>query len=201
MALAYSANRCLGAMSKKKLPDIDLAFLPSALQLKRRKDWTRQVPKPWILKPSGDFDRITVHHTAAESHSKTDQAVIAEIESVCLAHITRGYGDIGYHFVIDARGVVWEARSLAYEGAHVKEQNNENIGVVLLGNFEVQDVNDAQKESLAVLVAALRKKYQVKRHRVYGHRDLGKSVCPGANLYKFVEHLREAQISAEKGGK
>ncbi len=196
MLLAAATRPALSAMSKERLPQADLAFLPSRLALKRRKDWTKQVPKPWILRPSKGFDRITVHHTAAVSTSKTDKDVVAEIEGVCLEHITRGYGDIGYHFVVDARGTVWEARSLAYQGAHVSGQNEENIGIVLLGNFEAQQVGRKQVEALDTLIGALRDKYQIKRHRLYGHRDLGKSSCPGKNLYKQVERLKKPEDAA-----
>jgi len=188
-------------MSKEELPAVDLAFLPSQLAVKRRQAWTKQVPKPWILKPAKGFDRITVHHSAAASSSKSDDQVVAEIETVCMQHITRGYGDIGYHFVIDVRGDVWEARSLAYQGAHVSGQNDGNIGIVLLGNYEEQTVSENQKKSLVTLIGALRDKYQIKRHRLYGHRDLGKSICPGKNLYEHVEELKSAEGTASKKGK
>ena len=188
-----------GAMSKEELPAADLGFLPSKLPLKRRAVWTKLVPKPWILKPSKDFDRITVHHSAgAVNASTTDAKVIADIEAVCHEHIARGYGDIGYHFVIDVRGIAWEARSLSYEGAHVSGQNDGNIGVMLLGNYENQTVSEKQKKGLAILIESLRDKYQVKRHRLFGHRDIGKSLCPGKHLYKYVEALKKPEGAAAK---
>jgi hypothetical protein len=189
---AAIAKKGFCAMSKEELPAADLGFLPSKLPLKKRAAWTKQVPKPWILKPSKDFDRITVHHSAGPVNvSKTDVEVVANIEAVCLEHITRGYGDIGYHFVIDVRGIAWEARSLSYVGAHVSGQNDGNIGIMLLGNYEEQTVTEKQKKALAILIESLRDKYQVKRHRLFGHRDLGKSLCPGKHLYKYVEVLKK----------
>lgn len=206
----YSASTALAlfwaglsraAMSKKDLPAVDLGFLTTKLTFKRRSSWTKQVPKPWILKPSSGFDRITVHHSGgAENGSVQDEDVVKDLEGICVEHKTRGYGDIAYHFVIDRRGIVWETRSLAYEGAHVSGQNETNIGVMLLGNYQTQTVTDQQAKSLRILIEALRDKYQIKRHRIYGHRDLGKSVCPGDNLYKYVEQLRKPdEAKAQKG--
>lgn len=191
----------LGAMSKQELPAVDLAFLPSALDVKKRTDWTKRVPKPLILKPADGFDRITVHHSGGSvNESAKDADVIADIEGISAGHLTRGYGDIAYHFVIDRRGTIWEARSLAYEGAHVSGQNDKNIGIMLLGNYEEQTVSDKQKDALQGLLASLRKKFQIKQHRLFGHRDLGKSLCPGKNLYKYVVELKGAGEPATKKG-
>lgn len=182
------------AMSKTSLPEADLGFLPAKLPFKRRSVWTKQVPKPWILKPSAVFDRITVHHTGTEfDQGASEGVVISAIEAICSEHKTRGYGDIGYHFVIDPSGTVWEARSVAYEGAHVSGQNESNLGIVILGNFEVQEPSKKQKDVLLTLIKALRDKFQVKRHRIFGHRDLGKSLCPGKNLYEFVQLIKKSE--------
>ena len=92
---------------------------------------------------------------------------------------------------MDYVGRVWEARSLAYEGAHVAGQNERNLGVMLLGNYEQQAPSVTQITSLEAVVQALRERYGIKRHRVYGHRDLGQSVCLGAHLYPHVEKLKQ----------
>ena len=202
LASLCSPRAIRAAMSKKDLPAVDLGFLTSKLTFKKRSSWTKQVPKPWILKPASGFDRVTVHHSGGnENGSVKDEDVVADLEGICVDHKTRGYGDIGYHFVVDRRGVVWETRSLAYDGAHVSGQNENNIGVMLLGNYETQTVTAKQQKTLQILIEALRDKYQIKRHRLYGHRDLGKSVCPGSNLYKYVERLRKPDGAAARKGK
>lgn len=192
LAGGLAADSVIAAMSKTSLPEVDLGFLPVKLPFKRRSGWTKQVPKPWILKPSAGFDRITVHHTATDfDKSAAPENVMAAIEAICSEHKIRGYGDIGYHFVIDPAGMVWEARSLAYEGAHVAGQNDLNLGIVLLGNYEVQVLSDRQREVLSTLITVVRDRFQIKRHRIYGHCDLGRSLCPGRNLYSVVQYLKK----------
>jgi N-acetyl-anhydromuramyl-L-alanine amidase AmpD len=92
---------------------------------------------------------------------------------------------------LDYAGRVWEGRSLVYEGAHVVCQNERNIGIMLLGNFEAQSPSPAQRESVKRLIALLRERYKIKPHRVFGHCDLGHSVCPGRHLYAFVRGIRD----------
>ena len=95
------------------------------------------------------------------------------MEGVFASHTRRNYGDIGYHFVIDYAGTVWEGRSLAYEGAHVACQNERNIGVMLLGNFEEQAPSASQIATASRLLGLLQQRFRIKPHRIFGHRDLG----------------------------
>jgi len=92
--------------------------------------------------------------------------------------------------MIDYSGRIWEGRSLKYQGAHVSSRNPGNIGVVLLGNFEIQKPSAAQKATLVKLVTELRRYYGVSRRRIYGHRDLDSTLCPGRNLYPFLPTLK-----------
>ena len=180
-----------GATAKTALPDVDLDFIASKMTLLRKASWTDMAPKHWRLRPSQPFDRATVHHTGESRERDTARnSVVQEIDAICAGHRERGYGDIGYHFVVDYAGRVWEGRSLAYEGAHVRDQNRGNIGIVVLGNFERQRPLGDQLEAMRILVGVLRAKYGIKKHRVYGHRDIGASACPGKNLYPAVAGLR-----------
>ncbi len=185
------------ATAKRPLPDVPLDFLPDELTVNKRSEWTMFKPKTWLLRESGKFDRVTVHHTGKKSHSRTHRnAVIHNMSGILKAHLDRNYGDIGYHILIDTAGRVWEGRSLAYEGAHVLDQNERNIGIAFLGNFEKEEVAEKQIKTLGVLVEAVCDHYEIKQHRIYGHRDLGHSICPGRNMYRYVLGLRES--SAKK---
>jgi hypothetical protein len=189
------------AVVKTPLREVSLAFLPAALTVIRRSDWRSAKPKAWLLREADGFDRVTVHHQGGQiCRECAVNAVMADIDAVFAGHFTRRYGDIGYHFVIDYAGRVWEGRSLAYEGAHVENQNRGNIGVLLLGNYEAQAPSDAAVQALAALVHALRGQCGIKRHRVYGHRDLGASVCPGKQLYPYVGELREGDLVPDDSG-
>lgn len=189
-ALAWGGTT-LGAASPRVLPEFDLGFLDREMDLVRRWDWTSAAPIPWRLVPSKGFSRITVHHAGNQPNYHTvKNAVIHDLDGILTAHRERNYGDIGYHFVVDYGGRVWEGRSLTYEGAHVSHQNEGNIGIMLQGNFEMQKPSEIQTFAAKRLVQLLRNRFSVDRECVYGHRDLGASVCPGRNLYSHVVAIR-----------
>lgn len=92
------------------------------------------------------------------------------------------YADIGYHFVIDPAGTIYEGRDIHVRGAHTGGFNTGTVGVCLMSNFEREHVSTQQQTALARLAAALRDTYGLTH--LAGHRDFqpGITVCPGANL-------------------
>ena len=142
---------------------------------------------------------VTIHHDGMPPFAATDlRAVAARIDLIRRAHLNRNGGgvwaDIGYHFVIDRAGRVWEARSLGLQGAHVKDQNEGNIGVLCLGNFEEQRPTEAQLRSLEKFTASLRKRFRVPGHRVLTHREWqsANTLCPGQHLQEQIRVSRSA---------
>ncbi len=101
----------------------------------------------------------------------------------------KGYADIGYHFVIDDAGRIYEGRKLNVRGAHTGGHNTGTVGIVLMGNFEEAQPTAAQLSSLKLLVASLVSEYGIKY--LAGHRDFqpDKTVCPGRNLEAFLPGL------------
>ena len=77
-----------------------------------------------------------------------------------------------------------------WTGPHVSGANDANIGVALLGNFEQQKPSADQVLALKRLVVDLRTTYRISTQSVFGHRDLGSSVCPGKHLYGHVRDMR-----------
>jgi hypothetical protein len=150
-------------------------------------------PRRSNLKPMGKPYRITVHHSAhddvVESRSKAAAAEL--IRTIQRYHVrNRGWGDIGYHYVIDGSGTIWEARSLRWQGAHAGGANNQrNIGIVLLGNFELTRPAPAQVASLQWLVQHLRVKYGISIHNLYGHCHLKATACPGRYLRAVLRQM------------
>ena len=186
------AERGQGAIVKQPLPPFDLEFVDGSIPMMRRGVWASQAPREWLLREGGAYDRITIHHKGGHpSVSRIQNAVAAEIDAISAGHLQRKFGDIAYHFVVDYAGRVWEGRSLAYEGAHVSCENAHNLGILVLGNFQKQTPSVESVEVLALLISDLRSRFGIKRHRIFGHRDLGASVCPGDQLYPYVVTLRE----------
>jgi len=196
---ALSVCRAGAAVVKRPLPVVNLDFLPKSLLLRRRSCWTDAVPQTWQLREAKPYSRITVHHQGAgEARSRHENSVAADIDAIFGGHRRIGYADIGYHFVIDYDGRVWEGRSLAYAGAHVSGQNDGNIGILALGNFNRQKPSVPALAALGALAAALQKRYSIRPDQLYGHRELGASECPGTHLHASVINMRAAFCAAAK---
>lgn len=102
---------------------------------------------------------------------------------------TRGYADIGYHFVIDALGQIYAGRDLGVRGAHVGGANTGTVGAALLGNFEREAPAEAQLEALRRLGAYLAEAYALTH--LAGHQDFqpGVTLCPGHELAPLLPGL------------
>ncbi len=178
------------AVKKPLMTASGLDFFAKAVKLVRRSEWCVTAVNHARLRRADFFDRITVHHIGSEVYDVARNSVVYLLDNVQHAHRQRRFGDIGYHFAVDGAGTVWECRSLEFEGAHVSGQNERNLGIALLGNFEQQTITDAQSAGLDRLLSAARDFYAVKRHRVYGHLELGSSICPGRNAQGWLEKWR-----------
>ncbi len=173
-------------------PDIGIEVLP-------RKKWRAQAP-------TGRFDslgamgRITIHHQGGNPFEKDDLAATGdEIRSIQKDHQkTRGWADIGYHLIIDRAGRVWEGRPITALGAHAgnSEANAGNIGIVVLGNYDLQTVAPAQEAALLELISKLCEHWKIPRGEVRTHNEVrteageGKTNCPGMHLAELVKKLR-----------
>ncbi len=156
-----------------------------------------------LTRNKGGWKRITVHHSAEADPVPLDGTLESSAEG--LRQIQRSHlkskqppwGDIGYHFLIDPQGRVFQGRELAWQGAHASGNNNiQNIGVCLLGNFEEDTPTEAALSSLGKLLDNLRRVYSIPRREVHTHQQFKSTACPGKYLEPWVE--RYAQDEAQK---
>ena len=75
-----------------------------------------------------DWKYIILHHTATTSATTVDQ--------IRKDHMARGWVDIGYNYLVDFNGTVYDGRPLNICGAHCYGYNDKAIGVAAIGNFE-----------------------------------------------------------------
>jgi hypothetical protein len=142
--------------------------------------------------------RITVHHSAVNSTGLVTKADTArQLESFRQNHTARidpdtglHWVDIGYHYIIDPSGRVWEGRPVAIEGAHVSHTNQHNLGVMVMGNFDEQRPTTAALAALDAFVASQMKRYRVSMANVYTHQELRSTECPGRNLQRYMLQTR-----------
>ncbi len=137
---------------------------------------------------------VTIHHDGLDSPmlatSMDDTA--ARIEWIRCGHRGRGFSDIGYHYIIDREGRVWEGRNLRWQGAHVSKHNEQNIGILVAGNFDIQKPTSDQLEGLRQHVRTLKTRYTIPSARVLTHREWSgaRTACPGKNLQASVVSAR-----------
>lgn len=172
--------------------DSDDAVIP-------RSEWARAAPVCSLLNPMLPVKYITVHHDGMTPFNSTDLvASKARLELIRNGHRGNGWGDIGYHFVIDRNGRVWEGRAINWQGAHVKNRNEGNLGVCCLGNFEEQSPSPAQLAALERQLSTLMKLYGVPKSRVKTHLEWpgAKTACPGRSLQTQMVAMRKGSALA-----
>jgi len=156
--------------------------------------WARGTPEPALMDPMVPVHSVTIHHDGMDDlfQSRDAVACAARIERYRRGHRERGWGDIGYHFVIDPAGRVWQGRPLEWQGAHVKDHNPGNVGILVMGNFEIQRPTEAQLVTLEKHLAATMAYWNVPWTRAYSHREWpsARTLCPGRNLQERFAALR-----------
>ena len=158
-----------------------------------------------------------IHHTAGtNSYSRSQSAAI--VRSIYRFHTkTRGWSDIGYNFLVDRYGQIFEGRYGGMDrpvvGAHVKAFNRGSTGISLMGNFQNAHPTSSMITSLKRLLAwkldvhhlpPASKVYMkaaggdpkfVEGHRylfnrISGHRDGQQTACPGNYAYRLLPSIR-----------
>lgn len=173
---------------------------PSTLQTQLnvipRSRWAKASPITSRLEAMNGINRITIHHEGWKNVFFTDiAATAARIEADRNAHVGKRWGDIGYHFIIDRSGRIWEGRPIQYQGAHAGGANNQhNVGVMVLGNFDQQAPTTAQLNALVASVRGLRAHYGVSPNRIYTHQELSPTRCPGTQLQPHVVSMRSQRL-------
>ncbi len=96
--------------------------------------------------------RMVLHHTVTEGGGNP----VAEVQAIYYYHaVTRGWGDIGYNYLVDPYGNVYEGRYGGDDviGAHTARWNTGALGVALLGCYDPNDCSPGQTPSAAAMDA------------------------------------------------
>ena len=148
---------------------------------------------------------VFVHHTVGSNRYSRSEAP-AIVRSI-LAYHTQGQGwcDIGYNFLVDRFGTIYEGRSggvrRPVRGAHAGDYNLNTVGISMMGSFQRQQPSAAMKNALVRLVGwRLGTSYHAPRaktsvagstfRRISGHRDAMATACPGGRAYAWLPTLR-----------
>jgi hypothetical protein len=114
--------------------------------------------------------KLTVHHTATSDDYDNRAEAEAQIRAIYYYHsVTQDWGDIGYNFLIDKFGTIYEGRysrdyaganptgddatGRGVTGAHTSGWNSGTVGVALLGTLTDHDATPAARDALIRLLA------------------------------------------------
>ena len=156
-----------------------------------------------------------VHHTVNANDYSRDE-VPGILRSIYAYHTkSRGWSDIGYNFLVDRFGRIWEGRFGGVDrpvvGAHTLGYNDYAFAVSAIGNFEQVKPSQAVVEAYGALFAwklslhgvdASSGQQQVGSKTfpaINGHRDAGSTACPGRYLYDRLGDIRTLAAAAQTG--
>lgn len=147
--------------------------------------------------------KITIHHQGAGAGDEKKSVIklfkgAETIRGIQKLHqIVRGFVDIGYHALIAPNGDIYQGRPFDVVGAHVKNNNTGNIGIMLVGNMEVDKPTSEQLQSLKELIIHLTTVFpQLNVPKcIFGHKDFQPTDCPGKNLYPIIFEIKTGKIN------
>lgn len=140
------------------------------------------------------INRVTIHITATPSTTT--------VEQIRKAHKSQGWKDVGYHWLVDSKGVIHKGRDEKLVGSHVGGYNKNNIGISYIARGSDTDSNakpynkymtEAQRIGLIKITAEVLHRYGLTTKELYGHNDFTKlKACPcfkvrGSDFAKQVE--------------
>lgn len=130
-----------------------------------------------MIKMTGPRKEIIIHHSA------TADGRVMDYKAIRKYHIeNRGWGDIGYHVVIemvDGEPVVILGRSLEYFGAHTTGKNDA-IGICVVGNYDLTVPDSRLLDKLEMVISFFKTIYPIEK--VSGHFHYSSKTCPGTKF-------------------
>ncbi|MEV6303983.1 N-acetylmuramoyl-L-alanine amidase [Actinoplanes sp. NPDC051861] len=174
---------------------------------------------------TGAISVVFVHHTATGNGYACSEtaSVLRGIQAYQVR--SKGWNDVGYNFLVDKCGTIFEGRAGGVNrsvlGAHTLGFNNNASAIAVIGNFGATSIPAAARASVAqlaayklgawgsppagrvALVSGGSDRYPVGKkavlYRIAGHRDTGKTECPGNALYAQLPSIRSLAGGAPAG--
>ncbi|WP_129788754.1 N-acetylmuramoyl-L-alanine amidase [Promicromonospora panici] len=177
---------------------------------------------PTWFPAEGGLKGATVHHTVnPNDYSTVAEAMRAIRNDQAYHQHTNGWCDIGYNFLVDKWGNIYEGADGSIEepiiGAHAGGFNTGTVGIAMLGTFTTEagvTPSAAQQDGVAHIAGYRLAEYdinpdesatftaassggrfaagqQVTLPRIFGHRDTHYTECPGTLAYPLLPGIRD----------
>jgi hypothetical protein len=188
-------------------PAARAAAVPGQPPIVSRAAWGADRCPPRSTPNYGRVDVAFVHHTVSANDYRPEESA-AMVLAICRYHRNvNGWDDVGYNFLVDRYGAIFEGRAggidRAVVGAQASGYNSISTGVSNLGEFTRDPQTSAGLDALARLLAWKLSLHGVPAEgqvfangrafqRISGHRDANATACPGSALYAQLPALRRA---------
>lgn len=174
----------------------------------------------WPRTYSSEIYKIVIHETASDNGKdingdglKNEADAAATVRGIYFNHaIWRGWGDLGYNFLIDAFGNIYEGRAggAGVVGAHAYCANIGTVGIAFIGAFQDVPPMDAAMDAATRLLAELAELYNLNltarsdwhgknTPNLVGHSDYGATLDPLPPLYNSMLDLAERAMAYARG--
>jgi hypothetical protein len=202
-----------GSSSSKRVDDCSLNQVNYPNDFKTSSTVTHDAsgkPYRWAQRYSPEVKLLVVHHTA-QKVTGDPRPPVERMRALYDFHAnSRGWGDIGYHYVVDEEGGIYEGRNGGKKvvGGHVYCGNVGTVGIALMGNFEEEQPTMQQIQSLQWLLNQLSEQYNINLNRnvsyhgknvktILRHKDLISTECPGFYMSHTVSQVRRNVIAGD----
>ncbi|HEX9740640.1 MAG TPA: exo-beta-N-acetylmuramidase NamZ domain-containing protein, partial [Ignavibacteriaceae bacterium] len=184
---------CSASIDQTKKADLDY---PADLKVIPKEAWGWQPGENTL--PEHTINKITLHH-GGEFFSE-DKDVITYLKNLqSWSRSKKKWMDIPYHYMIDLKGKIYEARPINYPGDTNTDYDVRGHALIcVMGNYEVQKLTTEQLKSVVDLTSFLAKKYNISLEEIKGHKDYASTLCPGEDFYRFIRSNKVHRLVAQK---
>uniref|UniRef100_T1J1Y7 Peptidoglycan-recognition protein n=1 Tax=Strigamia maritima TaxID=126957 RepID=T1J1Y7_STRMM len=140
-----------------------------------------------ISDPYLNVNFVVIHHTRGDNCSTNTECKqrVREIQRFDMDVLEKK--DIMMHFLIGGDNRVYEGRGWGVVEEDIPEHPFA-LSIGFIGDYDTMNVPNAMLYSAQKLIqCGVKKKMIFKQHRVYGHRDVRCTTCPGDKLFKAIK--------------
>ncbi|EWS82068.1 hypothetical protein BF93_14540 [Brachybacterium phenoliresistens] len=203
-------------------------LLMGAPAIIRRATWGADETLTRATTGHDEMRSVVVHHTAGtNSYTRTQSAQI--LRGILEYHTqTLGWADVGYNILIDKYGQIFEGRAgglhRVVEGAHARGYNSRTAGISVMGDYSstavpsavvsavgriagwkllgsfLDDAHGSARFTVTASNVVHATGSTVSLPRIFAHRDVNYTDCPGDRLYAQLDAIRDiAQTTIDEG--
>lgn len=201
---------------RKKKENVGLTdTIPCSLPLLvDQMEWKENLTIKSYSREFTEVKNIIIHHSASLPSGNN----LVDIRNIYIEHVyDNGWDDVGYNYVIFPDGNIYKGRDPIdstqdeVKGAHFCKNNNQTMGICLVGDYSAQNPSAQMIHSLIKLTSWKIRKENVDPKSIQphpldsmlqaiaGHRDGCATECPGNNLYALLDSIRNlVQVEISK---